>query len=169
MNNVEKRLQIKVRREEASEKRKQERKQKKIEIGTKKIFYTILKNIVNNKRDRIAVWFNEFIDSNTSASFLSHLRINGKEVFLGKTYFDFDKLQTHLKAYDFNIQKTNRSYHQPHLTPIEKIFFQDHSHPGKIEIYGIRSQVCHKLLTLPSQNEKENPSLNNDGPTLTKK
>jgi len=177
MNNVEKRLQAKVRREEASEQRKQERKsiriQKKIQRGTKRIYYTILKKVIKNKEEEdVRIYFNEFLEFDTSLPCLGCIQINGERVFLGKTYFDLDELEKYLEVFNFSITR-GEHYHysstQDLIMQEQLLFLYGPIRKKKHSLTAIRSEVCHKLLTLQPQNHRANTSPNNDGPTLTKK
>ena len=174
MNNIEKRLQEKVRREEAAEKRKEERKsiriKKKIQRGTKKIYYTILKKAIKNKEEDISICFNEFLEFSTSLPCLGGIKINGERVFLGKTYFDLEKLEEYLKVFDFSMTRNDHYYYSSVNDLIiqeQLLFLYGPIRMKSHELTATRSQVCQRLLTLPPQNQQANPSLNSGGPTLT--
>lgn len=170
MNNIEKRLQAILRRAEVSEQRKNERilkkRLKKTENGTKEIYYTILRKIIKNKEEDVRIGFTEFVDFDTKLSYVNCVKINNEMVCLGKTWCDLKRLEELLKVFDFSMTRSDYYFSK---NQDQIILSKGPIRMSYHNLFATRSQVCHKLLTLPPQNQPATLSLNNDGPRLTKK
>jgi len=164
MDNVEKRLQAKLIRQITVEKNRQERKykrnKKKLENGTKKIYYTILKEVIKNKNvENISIDFNEFIDGNNLIPFILCIHINDEEINTGKIYLDFNKLKKQLDYYGFNIEYREKQQYRIQYTENSGLHFLKEIMDGQeyvsgyiTKITGKRSIVCDSLLkTDPNQ------------------
>lgn len=164
MDNVEKRLQAKVLRQITVEKDRQERKykrnKKRLENGTKKIYYTILKEVIKNKNDEnILIDFVEFIDGDNYMPFILCIFINDKQINLRKTYLNFNELKKQLDYYGFNLDCREKDKYRIEYIENGGLHFLKESMNNQQYVEGFRTQisakrslVCDALLNMePNQ------------------